>query len=82
MKDSVEVQSPSRDPFFVVLRVEKARNSISLAQLDNVPLDLRHDPTTKGAVSRLDTIHISVGSIHDLSDTPSSTCPFGDPPTL
>jgi len=44
MKDPVEVQLPGSDRLLIILRVEKSRDRISLAPLDNVSLDLGHSP--------------------------------------
>ena len=52
MKDPVEVQSPGRNPFFIILRVEKARNNASITQLDNGSLDLRYSPAINETVSK------------------------------
>jgi len=40
MKDPDEVRPPSGGPVFIVLRVEKSRDGISLAPLDDTPLNL------------------------------------------
>ena len=51
MKNPVEAQSPGGDRFFIV-RVEKSRDHILFAPLDNFPLDLGHSPAVQGMVSR------------------------------
>ena len=67
MKDPVEVQPPGGDFFFVVLRVEKARNGIAFAQADNVSLDLCHGPAIEGTVSQSESMHVSTGPTYVVS---------------
>ena len=44
MKNPVEVQPPSGDRLFVVLRVIMSGDHIPFTPLDDVPLDLVHSP--------------------------------------
>ena len=62
-KDPVEVQPPGCDRLFIVLRVEKSRDRISFAPLDDIPLDLSHSPAIASLVSELPKVHIP-GSTH------------------
>ena len=48
LKDPVEFSPPARDLFFIVLRVEKARNWVALALFRDVPLNLRHSSAIGG----------------------------------
>ena len=43
-KNSLEVQIPGRDRLFIVPRVIESRDRIPSAPLDDVPLDLVHNP--------------------------------------
>jgi hypothetical protein len=67
MKDPVKVQPPGCDFFFVVLRMEKARNSTPFFQLANAPLDLCYRPGTKGAISKSCTTQTPAGLTHVAS---------------
>ena len=52
MKDPVEVQLPSSDGPFVILRMEQSRDWISPALFNNPPLDLGNGPAIEHSVSR------------------------------
>jgi hypothetical protein len=59
VKDPVEVQSPGGNHVFIVLRMEKTRNWVTVALFDDTPLDLRYGP----AISTLSIscpIHVPV----------------------
>lgn len=47
VKDPVKIQLPGSNRFFVILRTEKARNRVSLALFDCLPLNLRRGPGMK-----------------------------------
>lgn len=47
IKDPIEVELPGGDPVFVVLRMERAKDTTSFTKLDDAPLDLRHSPAIK-----------------------------------
>ena len=63
MKDPVEVQPPGGNRVFIALGVEKARNYVALALLQDLPLDLRHGPTITCAVGQPSKLR-TVGSTH------------------
>jgi hypothetical protein len=52
MKDPIEVQPPGGNRLFITFCVEKARNRVALALLDDLPLDLRHGPTIARIVNK------------------------------
>jgi hypothetical protein len=59
VEDPVEVQPPGGDRIFIILRVEKSREQIPFALLDDLPLDLRHGPAIESMVSQSCTKRIS-----------------------
>jgi hypothetical protein len=61
MEDPVEVQPPGGDRLFVVLRVEKPRDRIPFALLNDLPLDLCHSPAIGSMASQMCTKCISAG---------------------
>jgi hypothetical protein len=66
MEDPVEFQSPSGNYVFIVLRMEKARNWVTLALFDDIPLDLRYGPAIKRVVSQ-PSQPCTTGSTHVVS---------------
>ena len=53
VKDPVEVQFPGPDRILIARRMDKSRDRVSLALLDDIPLNLRHSPAIKSVVSEL-----------------------------
>ena len=53
VKDSVEVQFPGGDRFFIARRMDESRDRVPLALFDDLPLDLCHSPAIKSVVSEL-----------------------------
>jgi len=45
MKEPIQVRLPSRNRIFVVPRVDKSRDSMSPASVDDLPLYFRDSPT-------------------------------------
>ena len=66
MKDPIEVLAPSRNCIFVCLRVEDSRDRMSLALVDDLPLDLGYSPAVEILVSELLDVDIA-GSTHIVS---------------
>lgn len=64
MEDPVEVRSPGGKGVLVVLGVEKAREKASLAQLDDVFLDLGHSSAIEVTVSNSGQTCTFAGSAH------------------
>lgn len=51
MKDSVEVQLPSRDLVLVALRMKKSRDCISCSPFHGLPLNLCHSSAIEGLLT-------------------------------
>ena len=51
MEYPVEVQPPTGNRLFIVLRVEMPRDYVSFTPLDDAPLNLGHGPTSESSVS-------------------------------
>jgi hypothetical protein len=65
MKDPIQVRPPPRYLFLVVLRVDKSRDRISFALLDDVPLDRRHGSAVR--FEALETDQSKGGSLMQLT---------------
>lgn len=60
LKDPDEVQPPSGNHIFIVLRVEQSRHHISFALLNDLPLNPRHGSIARTPISGLYCIHVII----------------------
>ena len=66
VKNPVEVQFPVGDRFLIARRMDKSRDRVPLALLDDLPLDLCHSPAVKSVVNELPKVYIT-GSTHVIN---------------
>ena len=69
LKNSGEVQSPSGDCLFIVLR-EESRDCTPFPPLDDLPLHLRHSPAIRGMVSHLQDASPLVSLTPSIAQSP------------
>ena len=66
MKDLVEFQPPGDNCHFIVLRVEISRDYVPFTPLDDVPLNLGHNPAIESPISASPGMSIT-GPTHVLN---------------
>jgi hypothetical protein len=57
--DLIEIQSPGSDCLLIILPVEISNDRKLFTPLDDVPLDLGHNPTIVGSVSELSRVCVA-----------------------
>ena len=63
LEDPDEFSPPGRDLFFIVLRVDKARDWVALALFRDVPLNLRYSSATGRTTCQPSKLYVA-GSTH------------------